>query len=37
VPEQPRAVAIVEHVLSRQMGAAAREIVAVAVRVAPKR
>ena len=33
VPEQPRAVAIVEHVLQRQMGPAAREIVAAAVRL----
>ncbi len=37
VPEQPRAVAIVERVLGRQMGPVAREIVAAAVRVAPKR
>jgi hypothetical protein len=36
VPEQPRAVAIVERVLGRQMGPAAREIVAAAVRIAPK-
>ena len=36
VPEQPRAVAIVEHVLQRQMGPAAREIVATAVRIASK-
>ena len=33
VPEEPRAVAIVEHVLQRQMGPAGREIVAVAARV----
>ena len=33
VPEEPRAVAIVEHVLSRQMGPIGREIVAVATRV----
>ena len=35
VPEQPRAVAIVEHVLQRQMGPEARELVALAVRLAP--
>ena len=34
VPEQPRAVAIVEHVLSKQMGPPGREIVAAAVRYA---
>jgi hypothetical protein len=37
VPEQPRAVAIAEHVLQRQMGPTARELVAVAVRLAAKK
>ncbi|MCU1373469.1 MAG: hypothetical protein JWO68_755 [Actinomycetia bacterium] len=37
VPEQPRAVAIVEHVLGRQMGPSAREIVAAAVRLVAKK
>lgn len=32
VPEQPRAVAIVEHVLQRQMGPMARELAAVGAR-----
>ena len=36
VPEQPRAVAIVEHVLQRQMGPTAREIVAAAARLVGK-
>ena len=36
VPEQPRAVAIVEQVLQRQMGPPAREIVATAVRLAAR-
>jgi hypothetical protein len=35
VPEQPRATAIVEHVLQRQVGPAGREIVGVAARLAP--
>ena len=34
VPEQPRAVSIIEHVLQRPMGPVGREIVAVAVRLA---
>ena len=36
VPEQPRAVAIAEHVLQRQIGPSGRELVAVAVRLAAK-
>jgi hypothetical protein len=36
VPEQPRAVAIAEHVLQRQMGPDGRELVAVAVRLAAR-
>jgi hypothetical protein len=35
VPEGPRAIAIVEHLVSRQMGPAGRELVAVAARLAP--
>ena len=35
VPEGPRAIAIVEQILSRQMGPAGRELVAVAGRLTP--
>jgi hypothetical protein len=35
VPEGPRAIAIIEHLLGRQMGPAGRELVAVAGRLAP--
>jgi hypothetical protein len=35
VPEQPRAVAMVEHVLQRQMGPFAREVAAIGKRLAP--
>jgi hypothetical protein len=37
VKEQPRAVAIVEHVLGRPMGPPAREIVATAARIVERR
>ena len=35
VPEGPRAIAITEHLLQRQMGPAGRELVAVAARLTP--
>jgi hypothetical protein len=35
VPEPPRAVAMLEHLVSRQMGPPGRELVAVAVRLVP--
>ncbi|MBW3645608.1 MAG: hypothetical protein KY441_08905 [Actinobacteria bacterium] len=37
VPEVPRAIAIVERLLQRQMGPRGRELVAVASRLAPQR
>ncbi len=37
VPEEPRAIAIVERLLQRQMGPGGRQLVAVAGRLAPQR